>query len=164
MKSKPLIVFLFLLLLFVFMADGICIVNAETTGEPIVSYGTWGKPPGWHSQENLVLTLLPPLPNENLSGTVVVRMNISTQAWPINSVYYEADWQERMHCIYNISNQTFNPSMLYKLAITANFTDIPNGKHHLTVYAHIHDGSQNSASIDFTVNNPSQNSDSVTGK
>ncbi|MBT0159480.1 hypothetical protein G4O51_05800 [Candidatus Bathyarchaeota archaeon A05DMB-2] len=73
---------------------------------------------------------------------------------PINSVYYQADWQEGLHCIYNVSNQTLNWNMLYKLSITANFTDIPDGRHHLTLYAHIHDGSQGSSSVDFTINAP----------
>ncbi len=44
--------------------------------------------------------------------------------------------------------------MLYRLSITANFTDIPNGRHNLIVYAYIHDGSQHSSSVDFTINAP----------
>jgi drug/metabolite transporter (DMT)-like permease len=59
-----------------------------------------------------------------------------------------------MQCIYAVNNQTVNLLILYRLSITADFTDIPDGRHHLTFYAHIHDGSQGSSSVDFTINAP----------
>jgi hypothetical protein len=154
-ESNILLVPLFSLMLIVSIAGSVCVVKADATGEPKVSYDTWGRVPGYHRQENLTLIILSPLPNEVLNdNTAIVRVNISTQAMPINSVYYKADWQEGLRCIYNVSNQTFNWNMLYKLSITANFTDIPDGRHHLTFYAHIHDGSPGSSSVDFTINAP----------
>ncbi len=157
MKSMILRVSLFSLMLIISIAGSICVVKADATDEPKVSYDTWGHVPGYHRQENLTLIILSPLSNEVLNdNAVTVRVNVSTQAWAIDSVYYQADWQEGVHCIYDVSNQTFNWNMLYKLSITANFTDIPDGRHHLTFYAHIHDGSQGSSSVDFTINAPPQ--------
>ena len=155
MKSKVLLVSLFSLMLIVSVAGSVCAVKADAIGEPKVFYDTWGRMPGRQRQENLTLIILSPLPNEVLNdNAVTVRVNISTQAWAINSVYYQADWQEGLHRIYNVSNQTLNTLMLYRLSITANFSDIPDGAHHLTFYAHIHDGSQGSSSVDFTINAP----------
>jgi hypothetical protein len=160
MKSKILLVSMFSLMLIVSIAGGVCVVKADTAGEPEVSYGTWDansiQSPSvrdGQSYENLTLIILSPLPNEVLSdNAAILRVNISTQVWSINSVYYEADWQEGMHCIYDVNNQTLNTKMLFTLSITVNFTDIPDGMHHLTVYAYIHDGSHSSSSVDFTVN------------
>jgi hypothetical protein len=154
MKSK-ILVSLFSLMLIVSIAGGVCVVKADTTGEPKVSYDTWGEWPRWQQNpENPNLIILSPLPNEVLRGnTVSVRLNISSPAWPINSVYYKADWQEGMHRIYSVNNHT-STRMLYRLSITANFTHIPDGTHRLTFYANIHDGSQGSSSVDFTINAP----------
>jgi len=160
MKSKILLVSTFSLMLIVSIAGGVCVVKVDATGEPEVSYGTWDansiQSPSvrdGQSYENLTLIILSPLPNEVLNdNTAILRVNISTQVWSINSVYYKADWQEEMHCIYDVNNQTLNTKMLFRLSITANFTDIPDGMHHLTVYAYIHDGSSGSSSVDFTIN------------
>jgi hypothetical protein len=153
MKSKILLVSLFSLMLIVSTAGGVCVVKADTIGEPKVSYDTWGEWPRWQKDpEKLNLIILSPLPNEVLNeNTAIVRVNISSPAWPINSVYYEADWQEGMHRIYDVY-KAVNTKMLYRVSITANFTDIPDGRHHLTFYAHIHDGSHGSSSVDFTIN------------
>jgi hypothetical protein len=155
MKRKMLPTSLFSLMLIVSIAWGICLVRADNTGEPKVSYDTWGEWPRWQQNpENPNLIILSPLPNEVLRGnTVSARLNISSPAWPINSVYYKADWQEGMHRIYSVNNHT-STRMLYRLSITANFTDIPDGTHRLTFYANIHDGSHGSSSVDFTINAP----------
>jgi len=149
-------------MLIVSITGSICIVKADTTAEPKVSYDTWGADSIFSpwvrssglSYENLTIVILSPLNNEALSdNTAIVKVNIGTQIWPINSVYYEADWQEGMHRIYSVNNQT-STKMLYRLSVTANFTEIPDGIHHITVYANIHDDSQGFSSVDFTVNAP----------
>jgi hypothetical protein len=158
MNYKILLVALFSLTLIVSLIGSICIVKADTTSEPKVSYDTWGADSIWSpwvrggmGQENLTMVILSPLSNEVLSNnTAILKINIGTQTWPINSVYYEADWQEGMHRIYSLNNQT-STKMLYRLSITANFAEIPDGRHRITVYANIHDGSQGSFSIDFTI-------------
>jgi len=162
MNNKILLVALFSLMLIVSITGSICIVGADTTAEPEVSYDIWDADSiqspfviSGLSHENLTMIILSPLNNEVLSNnTAIVKVNIGTQKWAINSVYYEADWQEGMHCIYNVNNQTLNTKMLFRLSITANFTEIPDGIHHITVYANIHDGSHGSSSIDFTINAP----------
>jgi|WetSurMetagenome_2_1015567.scaffolds.fasta_scaffold08045_4 hypothetical protein len=140
----------------------VSLVKADITSEPKISYDTWDgntilRGGGEQSHENLSIAILSPLPCSVLSKNGVnVRVNVSTEVWPINSVYYTADWQEGMRCIYDVSdhNQTVSIRMLFRLSITANFTDIPDGNHRLTIYAYIHDGSQGSSSVDFTINAP----------
>lgn len=149
---KILLVALFSLMLIVSITGSICIVKADTPAEPKVSYDVWDAN---SIQSPLTMIILSPLNNEVLSGnTAILKVNIGSQTWAINSVYYEADWQEGLHCIYNVNNQTLNTKMLLRLSITANFTEIPDGIHHITVYANIHDGSHGSSSIDFTINAP----------
>jgi hypothetical protein len=163
MNGKILLVAFFSLILFVSIAGSISFVKADIAAEPKVSYDTWGDDSvlslrlrsSGLSKENLTMTILSPGNDEVLNNnTAVVKVNIGTQMWPINSVYYEADWQKGKHCIYNINNGTSDFKMFYRLAVTANFTEIPDGKHHITIYANIHDGSHGSSSIDFTINAP----------
>jgi hypothetical protein len=151
MDNKILLVVLFSLMLIVSITGSICIVKADTTAEPEVSYGIWDTD---SIESPVVMIILSPLNNEVLSNnTVIVKVNIGTQYWAINSVYYEADWQEGLHRIYSVNNST-STKMYSRLSITAKFTEIPDGRHRIAVYANLHDGSQGSSSIDFTINVP----------
>jgi hypothetical protein len=151
MDKKITLAIFFSLMLIVSTTGSICIVKADTTAEPEVSYGIWNAD---SIESPVVMIILSPLNNEVFSNnTVIVKVNIGTQYWTINSVYYEADWQEGLHRIYSVNNST-STKMYSRLSITANFTEIPDGRHRITVYANLHDGSQGSSSIDFTINVP----------
>jgi hypothetical protein len=78
------------------------------------------------------------------TSNVTLKLLVGTNFWIINSVYCRADWQEGLHRIY-IENH-----MLTGVSITANFTEIPDGSHEITVYANIHDGTHAISTIYFT--------------
>jgi hypothetical protein len=116
--------------------------------EPVVSFTYWDVPSGSILQSPTII-ILSPQDNETFSSNnVTLKVNVGSQSWIIMGVYYEADWIEGYHRIF-----TFQPSWGYvmslKVAITANFTEIPDGRHNITVYSNTHDGSHASSSVFF---------------
>ncbi len=82
------------------------------------------------------------------TSNFTLNVNVASYFWIIDSVYYEADWIEGIHQIFDIQ-----PNYVDALnaSITVNFTEIPNGNHTVTVYANTHDGSHSFATVIFQI-------------
>lgn len=114
--------------------------------DPKVSFTLWDAPSGAITQSPTIIILSPQ--NKTYStNNITLTVNVGSQFWVIDSVYYEADWQEGYHRIFTVQS-SYVPSL--KVSINVNFTGIPNGSHRVTVYANMHNDAHGSSSVSFT--------------
>jgi hypothetical protein len=127
-------------------ASGISAVKADSAPEPEVSYSSWS---GSSPLQSPSLTIVSPRNDEMFSTrNITLKLLVSSNSWVISSVYYKADWRDGLHRIFNVGTAwmwSWN-----KVVITANFSEIPDGRHEVTVYANIHDGSHAISTVYFT--------------
>jgi len=121
--------------------------------EPTVSFSPWHtsspviQPP--ESQEAHVPPIVDIMSPENqtvfLTNNVTLTINVATYFWIIDSVYYQADWQEGIHKIFGIEPNYYG----LNASIVVTFPQIPYGSHTVTVYANTHDNSHSNATVTF---------------
>jgi hypothetical protein len=129
-------------------AGGISAVGADPTPEPEVSFTYWDAPRGAITQSPTVIILSPQDKTYN-TNNIILKVNVGSQDWVLNGVYYEADWREGARRIFNIQT---SDSLKRTVSLTVNFTEVPDGSHNITVYANTHDGAYTSSSVFFTTN------------
>jgi hypothetical protein len=126
--------------------------------EPTVSFTQW------HSSSPVIqppanrLADIPPIveivspENQTIFQTskVTLIVNVASYFWIIDSVYYQADWQEGIHQIFGVK-----PNYVDALnaTITATFPQIPNGNHTVEISANTHDKMHTLSTVTFLVQN-----------
>lgn len=134
--------------------------SPDTTSilEPRVSFTQW------HTSSPVIqppanrLADIPPIveivspENQTILQTskVTLTVNVASYFWIIDSVYYQADWQEGVHQIFGVQ-----PNYIDALnaTITATFTQIPNGNHTIEISANTHDNMHTHSTVTFFVQN-----------
>ena len=137
------------------LSSGAIFPIANSQIEPIVSITQWHtgspviQPPATEEAH------FPPIvevvsPNNQTvlqTNNVTLTIDVASYFWVIESVYYQADWQDGMHRLFYVQS---NPD-IYPLnaSIIATFSQIPYGNHTLTIYANTHDNSHSNATVTF---------------
>ena len=130
----------------------------STIFEPIVSFTQW------HTNSPVIqppanrLADIPPVveivspENQTIFQTskVTLTVNVASYFWIIDSVYYQADWQEGGHKIFGVQP---NYTDALNATITATFTQIPNGNHTVEISANTHDNMHTLSTVTFFVQN-----------
>jgi hypothetical protein len=114
--------------------------------DPEVSFTYWDGAPSWIPQPPIVRIVSPQNNKTYRTNNFSLIVNVASQFWVIDSVYYEADWIEGHHRIFTVQPTS---EMSLKVTITANFTEIPDGNHNITVYANTHNDAHAFSSLFF---------------
>lgn len=122
------------------------VVTEAQVPEPEVSFTYWDAPMGAITKSPTIIILFPQESETFSTNNVTLKVNVGSQNWVIDSVYYEADWQKGLHRIFTVQ-QSYQAAL--KVTITANFTEIPDGRHNITISANTHDGAHASSSVFF---------------
>ncbi len=123
--------------------------------EPIVSFTQWDtsspviQPPA--IREAHVSPIVEIITPENQTviqaSNFTLAVDVASYFWTIDSVYYQADWQDGIHQLFGHQTQYVNS---LNASISATFQQIPFGNHTLTVYANTHDNSHSNATVTFS--------------
>jgi len=81
------------------------------------------------------------------ASNFTLTVGVSSYFWTIDSVYYQADWQDGIHQLFGIQTNYVNS---LNASIVATFQQIPFGNHTLSVYANTHDNSHSNATVKFS--------------
>ncbi len=130
-------------------------VATLTQSEPTVSFALW------HTNSSVIqppadeLEHIPPIceivfpENQTVlqASNFTLTVDVASYFWTIDSVYYQADWQDGIHQLFGIQTNYVNS---LNASIVATFQQIPFGNHTLTVYANTHDNSHSNATVTFS--------------
>ncbi|MGD0449515.1 MAG: PKD domain-containing protein [Candidatus Bathyarchaeia archaeon] len=122
--------------------------------EPIVSFTQWHtsspviQPPANRSADiqPIVEIMSPRNQTTFQTSNVTLTVNVASYFWILDSVYYQADWQDGVHQIFGIQP---NYEDALNATITAAFTQIPIGNHTVEIYANTHDGMHTFSTVTF---------------
>ena len=131
----------------------VAMVSTSPTPEPKIFSTYWDAPPGVITQSPTIIVLSPKENDTYSTGNVSLQVNVGSEFWVINSIYYEADWREGIHRIFTVQDQP-NMEWALRTSLTVNFTGVPNGSHSITVYANLHNHEQGASTVHFTTNAP----------
>ena len=81
------------------------------------------------------------------ASNFTLTVDVASYFWTIDSVYYQADWQNGIHQLFGIQTNYVNS---LNASIVATFQQIPFGNHTLTVNANTHDNSHSNATVAFS--------------
>jgi hypothetical protein len=151
-KTLTIIVVAFLFPLAVYAP---AIAKADTVQAPIVSFTQW------HTTSSVIqpptdrLSDIPPVVeiaspiNQTVFQTsnVTITVDAASYFWIIDSVYYQADWQDGIHQIFGIQPDYMDA---LNATITVSFTQIPIGNHTVAFYANTHDNMHTNMAVTFT--------------
>jgi len=129
--------------------------TTQTVPEPIVSFTQWHtSTPVIQTPVNRLADIQPideitSPQNQTIFQTsnVTVTIDVASYFWIIDSVYYQADWQEGIHQIFGIQP---NYEDGLNATITATFTQIPLGNHSVEIYVNTHDDMHASSTVAFS--------------
>ena len=129
-------------------------VTTPKISEPIVSFTQWHtsspviQPPANSSEDiqPIVEIISPGNQTTFQTSNVTLTVNVASYFWIIDSVYYQADWQNGVHQIFGIQP---NYEDALNATIMANFTQIPLGNHTVEIYANTHDGMHALSTVTF---------------
>jgi hypothetical protein len=131
----------------------VALVSTSPTPEPKIFSTYWDAPPGVITQSPTIIVLSPQENDTYSTDDVSLQVNVGSENWVINSIYYEADWREGIHRIFTVQDQP-NLEWALRTSLTVNFTGVPNGSHSITVYANLHNHEHGSSTVHFTTNAP----------
>ena len=123
--------------------------------EPIVSFTQWHtnspiiQPPTIREAHisPIVEIITPENQTVFQTSNFTLTVNVASYFWTIDSVYYQADWQDGIHQLFGIQTNYVNS---LNASIIATFQQIPFGNHTLTIYANTHDNFHNNATVTFS--------------
>ncbi len=84
-------------------------------------------------------------------SNVSIVVNVASYFWIIDSVYYQADWQEGIHQVFGIQ-PNYTDSL--NATITVSFTKIPIGNHTVMFFANTHENMHTNMTVTFTTEAP----------
>jgi hypothetical protein len=132
--------------------------NPTSILEPTVSFTQWHtSSPAIQTPANR-LAHIPPIVEivspENQTifqiSKVTLTVDVASYFCIIDSVYYQADWQEGIHQIFGVQP---NYEDALNATITTTFTQIPNGNHTIEISANTHDNMHTLSTVTFSVHN-----------
>jgi len=123
--------------------------------EPIVSFTLWHtsspviQPPANREAHipPIVEIITPQNQTVIQTSNFTLTIDVASYFWTIDSVYYQADWQNGIHELFGIQTNYVNS---LNASIVATFQQIPLGNHTLTVYANTHDNSHTNTTVTFS--------------
>ncbi len=127
---------------------------AKSQIEPIVSFTQWHtnspiiQPPAIREAHIPPIVEIISPENQTIiqASNFTLTVDVASYFWIIDSVYYQADWQDGIHQLFGIQTNYVNS---LNASIVATFQQIPFGNHTLTVYANTHDNSHSNATVTF---------------
>jgi hypothetical protein len=131
----------------------LALVSTLPTPEPKIFTAYWDAPPGVITQSPTIIILTPQENDTYSTDNVSLQVNVGSEFWVIDSVYYETDWREGIHRIFTVQDQP-NMEWALRASLTVNFTGVPNGSHSITVYANLHNSEHGVSIVNFTTNAP----------
>jgi len=135
------------LILLILLASVTAVAHCTSVPEPQVSVAYWDAPVGAITHPPTIIILSPQNNGTYNTTNIILKVNVGSQNWVIDSVFYEADWMEGEHRIFT---GVYHFAWSQQVSINVNFTAIPDGRHNITVYANMHNREQYSFSVLFT--------------
>jgi hypothetical protein len=99
------------------------------------------------------LTIITPENMTRQKGDLTLQVNVTSDYWMINGVYYKADWlgDNYYQLYYYVKQSDCTSQQFLAITLTANFAGIPVGNHTIMVVANYHDDSHTYGTVNFSV-------------